>query len=207
MRKKEKNFYFSMFEEVAGFCYEEALLLQKCLTDYDHDKLAENTATMHKLENAADASKHKLMKKLAHEFITPIEREDIIGLSQYIDEITDSIEDVLLRMYMFDIKVMRPDAPQFCAVIVKSCEVLKQLMAEFHNFKKSGELIKLVIDINSYENEGDKLYIDAMRELYTSGADPIEMLTWNEIYKVMEECVDKCEHAANMAEEIMMKNS
>ena len=28
MRKKEKNFYFSMFEEVAGFCYEEALLLQ-----------------------------------------------------------------------------------------------------------------------------------------------------------------------------------
>ena len=67
-------------------------------------------------------------------------------------------------------RVMRPDAPQFCAVIVKSCEVLKQLMAEFHNFKKSGELIKLVIDINSYENEGDKLYIDAMRELYTSGA-------------------------------------
>lgn len=207
MRNKEKNFYFSMFEEVAGFCCEEASLLRKCLISYNHNQLKENTAAMHQLENAADASKHKLMKKLAHEFITPIEREDIIGLSQFIDEITDSIEDVLLRMYMFDVKAMRPDAVLFCDVIVKSCEALKKLMAEFHNFKKSKELIQLVIDINSYENEGDKLYMDAMRTLYTSGEDPIEVLTWTEIYKVMEECVDHCEHAANMAEEIMMKNS
>ena len=34
---------------------------------------------------------------LARAFITPIEREDIILLSQSIDEITDKIEDVLLR--------------------------------------------------------------------------------------------------------------
>ena len=207
MRKKEKNFYFSKFEEVASLCYEEAVLLQQCLSDYDHDKLAEHATAMHKLENAADTNKHELMKKLAHEFIPPIEREDIVTLAQYIDEIADSIEDVLLRMYMFDIKAIRADAPQFCDVIVRSCEALKKLMAEFHDFKKSDAFIQLIIDMNSLENEGDKLYLDAVRELYTTSTDPIELLTWNEIYKVMEECVDNCEHAANLAEEIRMKNS
>lgn len=34
---------------------------------------------------------------LAKAFITPIEREDIILLSQNIDEVTDKIEDVLLQ--------------------------------------------------------------------------------------------------------------
>ena len=38
-----------------------------------------------------------MMAVLVKAFITPIEREDIILLSQSIDEVTDKIEDVLIR--------------------------------------------------------------------------------------------------------------
>ena len=47
---------------------------------------------------------------LAKAFITPIEREDIILLSQNIDEMTDKIEDVLLRIYCNNVQTIRPDA-------------------------------------------------------------------------------------------------
>ena len=45
--------------------------------------------------------------QLAKAFITPIEREDIIELSHCIDNITDKIEDVFLRLYTNNIRKMR----------------------------------------------------------------------------------------------------
>ena len=47
---------------------------------------------------------------LTKAFITPLEREDITLLSQNIDEVIDKIEDVLLRIYCNNIRVIRPDA-------------------------------------------------------------------------------------------------
>ena len=63
------------------------------------------------LSNAADEKKHELHNVLAKAFITPIEREDMVLLSQSIDELTDEIEDVLLRIYCNNVKSIRPRRP------------------------------------------------------------------------------------------------
>ena len=46
-------------------------------------------------------------------------RQDIILLGQNIDEVTDKIEDVLLRMYCNNIKSVRPDALELVAVVIE----------------------------------------------------------------------------------------
>ena len=51
-----------------------------------------------------------MMAVLVKAFITPIEREDIILLSQSIDEVTDKIEDVLIRIYINNVQQIRPEA-------------------------------------------------------------------------------------------------
>ena len=51
------------------------------------------------------------------EFLPPIDREDIMELSGTIDDVTDSIEDVLLRLYMFNIRTLRPEAQAFAQVL------------------------------------------------------------------------------------------
>ncbi len=46
-------------------------------------------------------------------------------LSGTIDDVTDSIEDVLLRLYMFNIRTLRPEAQAFAQVIADCCAALK----------------------------------------------------------------------------------
>ena len=77
---------------------------------------------MHTVEHAADEKKHEMLHILAKAFITPIEREDIILLSQNIDEVTDKIEDVLLRLYCNNVQSILPDALGLVSVVIRCCE-------------------------------------------------------------------------------------
>ena len=47
----------------------------------------------------------------------------------------------------------------------------------------------------------------ALRSLFTTCKDPIEVLAWTETFRHMERCCDACEHAANVIESIVMNNS
>ncbi|MBS4804722.1 MAG: DUF47 family protein [Clostridium sp.] len=155
----------------------------------------------------ADVKKHNMMEKLAKEFITPIERGDIIEMAHYIDNVTDAIEDILVRIYMFNIIDIKKEALDFTNVIIKSCNELKKILKEFYNFKKSQEIHKLIININDFEEEGDKLYTSSIRKLYITSKDPIELMTWTDTFKYFERCCDACESVANLVESVIMKNS
>lgn len=120
--------------------------------------------------------------ELMRAFITPIEREDIILLIQEIDDVTDAIEDVLIRTYMFNVAAIREEALEFADVIVRCCEVLKDTLKEFRHFRKSDSIYENIVEINRLEEEGDALYTRAVRKLYLSSTDPIELSVWREIF-------------------------
>ena len=158
-------------------------------------------------EHTADIAKHDMMQELSKAFITPLEREDIMQLIQYIDNVTDAIEDVLIRTYMFNVAAIREEALEFADVIVRCCEVLKDTLKEFRHFRKSDSIYENIVEINRLEEEGDALYTRAGRKLYLSSTDPIELSVWREIFDRMEKCCDACEHVANDVESVMLKNS
>ena len=74
-------------------------MLERNLKEFDVTHLSERLDEIHGIEHAADQKKHEMLAALVKEFITPIEREDIILLSEAIDEVTDTIEDVMIRLY------------------------------------------------------------------------------------------------------------
>ena len=135
------------------------------------------------------------------------EHLDIILLSQSIDEVTDKIEDVLIRIYINNVQQIRPEALAFIKVIIRCCEALKEVMEEFADFRKSKTLHGLIIEINALEEEGDRLFIESMRRLHAEVTDPIEIIAWREIYVYLEKCCDACEHVADVVESVIMKNT
>lgn len=204
---REKNNYFKMFIKMTEYSCAAARNLNQTLSDFDVEKLPELMEYLHQIEHTGDEEKHSMMQKLVKEFITPIGREDIVSLGHEIDNVTDAIEDVLLRVYMFHIQTIRPEAVEFAKVIVQCCDEMKIIMEEFQNYKKSDKIHSSVVEMNRLEEVGDALYMRAMRNLYTSGADAVELMAWTEVYNRLERCCDACENVANVVEGVMMKNS
>lgn len=207
MSKKSDAFYFNNFIECADCTTRAASMLKSVLENFTPGSLDQPLEQIHQVEQEADTHKHELMEELVRTFITPIECEDIMSLSQNLDDVTDAIEDVLLRIYMCNVQEIRSEAIDFAAITVQCCEILKELMVEFKDFKKSKSIKELVIKINQLEEDADKLFVSSIRNLYTTCNDPIQIISWRDIFNYFERCMDACEHAADVVEMVIMKNS
>lgn len=203
----KKNPYFDDFIAMANISCRAAEYLQTVLSNFRQDTLAERRKKMHEIEHEADEIKHRMMRRLSKEFVTPIDREDIIQLSNELDDVTDKIDEFLIRMYMYNIKKVNPSALAFADVILRCCKALQKAMVEFPNYHKSTTLIQTIIDVNSMEEEGDALYIDAVHRLYEDSGDPVEISAWSELFDNLEDCCDACEDVADAMEIVIMKNS
>lgn len=207
MAKKQDSFYYENFSECAACACQAAHYLEDALKNFKPEGLSSMLDELHQVEHAADEKKHELSNVLARAFITPIEREDIILLSQNIDEVTDKIEDVLLRVYCNNVQKIRPEALELSRLVIRCCEEAKLMAQEFADFKRSKGLRDHIIRINTLEEEADQQFINSMRTLHTTCTDPIEIIVWREIFLYLEKCVDACEHVADTVESVVMKNS
>lgn len=207
MAKKNGEKYFDIFVELVQYSCDAAALLYEIMHNFQAKDLEQTMAEMHQIEQAGDAGRHRMMESLAREFITPIEREDIMAMADAIDNITDTIEDVLMRIYMFNFTTLREDATKMAGIIVRCCEALKEALQEFGNFRKSKSLRDLVIEINRLEEEGDALFVKATRNLYVDREDPVEILAWAQTLDYLEKSCDACERVSEVIESVMMKNS
>ncbi len=206
MQKKHSP-YFDDFIAMTEYSCQAAEYLQKVMNDFRTDTLAKRRETMHEIEHTADQAKHDMMARLNKEFVTPIDREDIIQMANELDNVTDKIDDILIRMYMYNIQSVRPAALAFTDVIVRCCKALQKAITEFPNYQKSTALIPAIIEVNTMEEEGDALYIDAVRDLYLNPTNAMEVATWSELFDRLEDCCDACEHVADILEIIVLKNS
>lgn len=207
MASKADRFYFENFVKAADTSCKAASFLTKCLENYNHGELKEMMKEMHAIEHEADGLKHDMSSALAKAFVTPVDREDLALISQNIDEVTDSLEEILQRFYVNHIESVLPDAIAFSKMLFDCCETMKELLTEFSNFKKPAKLHNLIIELSHKEEECDALYLEALYGVPTHFENPLEIIYWREILESMEKCADACEHVADCVETVVMKNT
>ncbi len=204
---KNKNDYFKLIEQQVEFCVKASDFLTDCLNNCTAEQIPEKRDEMHAIEHAADQQRHDIMTKLSSEFITPIDQEDIIRLVQIIDDVTDALDEVVLEFYMFDIQNMPEFAPEFSKIVNKCVKGLYSAVQELKNFKKPDTLRKLLVEVNMIEGEADDLFVNAIHQLYRKETTYKELSSNKEVYESLENCCDLCEHAADVIEQVVMKNT
>ena len=207
MAKKTDLFYFETFAKSADCACQAAKLLGEVIANFNPEELPDKMKEMQVIEHAGDELNHGVMGALTTAFITPIEREDLMDISSNLDEIIDFIEDVMLSLYMYNVRAIKPEAHKFIELLQNACELVEATVAELVNFKKSKELKNQIIEINRLEEEGDVLYLNSMHKLHTSDDSPLEIIAWKEILKCLEKCLDQCEDTAGLIEGVIMKNT
>jgi uncharacterized protein len=194
--------FFDMFVEDANNVVGAARLLEQFFRNYeDRERIASQLLDA---EHAGDQISHEIGHKLESTFVTPFDREDIIGLISRLDDILDLIEEVADTCILYNIDAPTPAAIEQAEIIVRQCGQLAQGLAKLRHFKG---VEPFWIEVHRLENEGDRVVRRAVAELFKHGQEPMEVIKWKDVYGLLEDAIDAAEDAANVIERIVVKHA
>ena len=206
MKKKNEFNYFEQFAKSANLAKIAIEELKKYIFNFNSDSTGIYMKQIHAIENQADNNLHELKTFLLRDFLPPIDREDIVATAHKIDDLVDSIDEIVINIDIFVITEITEDMKILINLLEKAVETTYNLVVIMNNLKNAKEIKEKVIEVNKLEEEADRLYENSIRELYKTQKDPIEVIKWSNMYNVLENCFDACENIADCIEEVLLKN-
>jgi len=207
MKKKNKtNYYYESFPILCHFsviCAEKILAFMK---DFKVDGLEANMNEIHDLEHQADDMKHEVERRLLTEFITPIDREDVFELLRMIDDITDAVEEISLKLYIYNYTELPPDTITFMESTLVCIKKTEEVLAGFPDFLDQSVIVPLINEVVRMEENGDDEYIQDVRQLYLTEKDGFSRHKAEAMYSMLEETSDRCREVCKLVRSIIYKN-
>ena len=194
--------FFTLFARMAEKVVAGAHLFRDFVTNYtDIETKARAIKTV---EHEADLITHEVMDKLNKSFITPLEREDIRALAQYLDSVLDDIEGAANRFVLYGVKKPTPQAIEMVGLICQAAEQIRNAVESLENLR---EIHVFLVEINRLENMADNISREMIGKLFHDESDLREVIRWKDIYEQLESCADRCEDVADTIEDIVVKNA
>lgn len=207
MARKKQYDYFKTMEYLAENAHLAAEHLETIFENYDAKTLVENAEVIHELEKKNDHLVDELTNQLYDAFITPIDREDILIISECLDDIIDGINAMTYLLENLVVKTLRPETQTFGTFVNRATKGVHLAMIEFPKFKKSKNLKKLIIEVNEIESEADLLYSRMKKQLFSVEKDILEIIKWKEIYDRFESIINDTERAVDIIDGMIIKNT
>lgn len=207
MARKKQYDYFKTMEILAENTCIAAEHLELIIKNYDAETLEENAQVIHQLEKKNDYLIDELTNELYDAFITPIDREDILIISERLDDIIDGINRMTYLFENLVITDLRPETEVFGAFVSRAAKGVHLAMIEFPKFKNSKNLRRLMIEVNQIESEADILYSRLKKQLFSEEKDVLEIVKWRDIYNLFETIIDYTESAVDIIDSLIIKNT
>ncbi len=201
LQPRQDRFYH-LFDEAAANANKGAELLVEMLTHYEDVRV--KAQGIKDVEHIGDELTHNTYELLNRIFVTPLDREDIAALASSLDDILDLVEASADDFVVTGVSEPTGAAIELAHIIVRSTEKVQQAVKLLPERRSRGEIRDLVTEINTLENEGDRIYRTAMEALYQD-QDPIFIIKWKQIYDHLERAIDRCEDVADELRGILLK--
>jgi len=198
----KKSIFFTQFSQHAQNALEAAQALDALFTNFTD--VEKKVRDIHAIEHYGDKLTHEIMRELNETFVTPLDREDIIGLASKIDDVTDVSYDVSELVQLYKVNEVRPSAARQTKALVAAANEMVLMMNNLEGLK---DLEPHWIKLHTFENEGDQIFRDALADLFARESNAIELIKWKDIHQLIEVALDRCEDVANIVEAIKVKHS
>ena len=177
----------------------------EALMDYMSKPSKKNAAQVRSLEKEADEIRRILIDELNRTFATPIDREDLFGLSRAVDDVLDFAYTTTNEMDILDVE---PNE-----YLGQMAELLHSGAEEIHLAIQRLEHHPSVADSHavrakSVQNRMATLYAEALADLFKKPEDlkeVVNMMKLREIYRHMFHAVGSVDQAANIITDIVVK--
>lgn len=200
---QDKHF-FNMLENESNNVLDGSKAFLEMLTNYEN--INEKQQKIKDIEHQGDDFVHEIFEELNKTFITPIDHEDISALASAFDDVLDYIDGTATRLVLYEIEKPQENMIKLAEVILNQATELNLAICGLRNIKNPKEIEKRCIEVNRLENVADDIYKKSVAQLFKE-KDAIEIMKLKEIYERLEFATDKCEDAANVISDIVVKNS
>src|SRR5437867_6622168 len=129
----KKSFFFTQFDKHATNSLEAAVALERLLTDFTD--VERKVRDIHAIEHYGDKLTHEILKELNATFVTPLDREDIVGLGSRLDDVTDVAYDVAELVQLYKVSSIRPAALRQAKTLVSAAMEIVELMKGLESLK------------------------------------------------------------------------
>ncbi len=207
---REGNF-FEMFNQHAEQIVVAARAFSSLVDNYNDVHLREKyNRDVDIAEEAADKITRDVNKAIHITFITPIDREQIHGLINTMDDVADLIQDCAETMALYDVRHMTAEITRLTELSLKCCERLRdavKLLDKISDQATAEAALKTCEEIDQLESDADRVMRSAMSKLFREEPDVREVIKLKAIYELLETITDRCEDVANVIEGIVLENS
>ena len=207
---REGNF-FELFNQHAAFITEGARAFMLMIENYGNLELREKYAVeVVSAERAADKVTAEVNRLLHKTFITPIDREQIHGLINAMDDIVDLLQDATETMQLYDVRSMTDEVIRLGELSAKCCERVQHavsLLGQLNRQNVAEATVKTCEEIDKLESDADRVMRAAMSKLFREETDVRELIKLKAIYEQLESISDRCEDVANLIEGVVLENS
>ncbi len=198
---RDESFY-ELFVRLAREVETAARMYEDMVNEFDD--LPRRAHELQDVEHGGDEITHEVMKRLNTVFVTPLDHEDIHRLVSRLDDVLDHIEAASDLIVLHGIEAPLPDMRDQADVLHRASTKVREAMEVLPKFKK---LPEYWFEINSLENEGDRIYRRAVAHLFGGDHKAMDVLKWKDIIDEIEAAIDKTEDVANILEAIALKQS
>ncbi|MDR1857698.1 MAG: DUF47 family protein [Desulfovibrio sp.] len=200
--------FFEMLDEQNAILRDMAGLLVEMLEAQHEKDLKQKTfneIAVH--EEEADMLNGRILRALTQTFITPIDREDILRISQAQEEAIDSIQNLSVRLNLFELNRIRFPAMQMCRILVSMLDMTR-LMLEGLAARRDCHKTKA---FRAMRAECDMLLSTGLGELMDENQQltPVtvmQTIKWVQTYERLEMLLGRVNAMAETIEEAVLKN-
>ena len=207
---REGNF-FELFDQHGDYIAQGARAFIAMIQNYADPALREKYANeVGSAERQADRITAEVNRLLHKTFITPIDREQIHGLINAMDDVLDLLQDASETMSLYDVHTMTEDILRLGDLSAKCCERVQHavsLLPKLSEHATADNAIKTCEEIDRLESDADRVMRSAMSKLFREETDVRELIKLKTIYEQLEAISDRCEDVANLIEGVVLENS
>jgi uncharacterized protein len=194
--------YFDLLAESGANILRAAKLLEQMFDTWPEDSGVAREIL--KAEQEGDRITQEIVRRLNAEPPKGLDGGDVYGLATQLDDIIDDIEEAADFMGLFAIEAPMEQAHVLAGILAESCDQVSSLLNDLRGFS---DLERYWVEIHRLENEGDRVWREALASLFSNGIDPMVVIRWKDIFGLLERAIDSTETAAHKIEAIAVKRS
>ena len=200
----DNKVFFDCFIEAANICKKSAILYNEALTHgINEELLLQMKVQKHKGKD----KEREVIATLNNTFITPIDREDIQSLTIAIRKINKKICKAFMNYSLYKIQKPTDEMLHQAKVVIKATTELVHCVSLLKKLHKMQAISDSRNTIKEIETLGDDVLYRATEDLFSGKFDAITVIKYKDIYKDLEDALDKCTSVADIVLNIAAKNN